>query len=220
MDDNLKRAAEAAERHIFRDWDKWWWEELVLDVSNAVTPGLSCAAIADTARKCRKLFGAAQGQYPNLTAEQVVSFVLFSFDFLQSSGSPLLARRAPSQEERWEPIRAALAEFQKQESQSPRIALQSATDKTWSEQEYMRGRPPGFPSSLAGVYVVFDEDGNSYIGSATGCFDKRVWTHDEMVVRRRWIDIIAIHDNVEFWAPKLESFLIGRLQPFYNTIGK
>jgi hypothetical protein len=120
---------------------------------------------------------------------------------------------------RWASVNAVLAEFRKYlSSRVPPFQLIEACNRTWLDAEYRRLRPPGFPGRLRGVYLIFDESETlQYVGLATTCFDKRVWTHDEHLPRR-FTDIIAINDAYMFLAPSLEYFLVVRLKPCGNRV--
>lgn len=118
---------------------------------------------------------------------------------------------------RWRAVATVLEEFGTYLSERvPRLQLTAACDKNWSDAEYRRLRPRGFPGKLHGVYLIFDDSERlQYVGLATTCFDKRVWTHDRHV-QRRFTDIIPIDDAHMFVAPSLEYSLIVRLKPVGN----
>lgn len=118
---------------------------------------------------------------------------------------------------RWIPVRKALDDFRTYLAPHiPDFDLLNATDAHWTEDEYRRLRPKGFPTRLCGVYLLFDEaELLQYVGVAVVNFDKRVWSHDTWI-ERRWIDIIPIRDEFVFLAPSLEYFLICRLAPRHN----
>jgi hypothetical protein len=120
---------------------------------------------------------------------------------------------------RWQPLLPVLDEFQANLApQFRRLELTAATDKQWSDAEYWKLRPKGFPSRLRGVYLLFDEDDCLlYVGLAMWRFDKRVWAHDEWIPRR-WIDIISLDDRSIFLAPSLEFWLISRIKGLRNRI--
>ena len=122
---------------------------------------------------------------------------------------------------RWQPIIPVIAEFQSYlstEVQSLKVI--AATDRNWTETEYKKFRPSGFPSRLRGVYLIFDPLGKLlYIGVSMFNYDSRVWTHDDDL-KRRWIDIIPFEDRYAFLALSLEFFLITRLKPPFNKVYK
>ena len=123
--------------------------------------------------------------------------------------------------ERWQPVIPVLREFDSALSKHvPPTSVLAASDGEWSDEEYERLRPKGFPSNLRGVYLLFDSPGELlYVGLAMWCFDKRVWSHDSEM-DRRWVDIIPFDDQHIFLAPALEFFLIARLSPPYNKTYK
>jgi len=120
---------------------------------------------------------------------------------------------------RWQPALDAIDEFRSHFAEHvPPFELVAACDKHWTDEEYRRLRPHGFPRGLRGVYFIFDDaETLQYIGVATGCFDKRVWSHGQWL-SRRYTDIIALDDSHIFLAPSLEYFLITRLRPMGNSV--
>ncbi len=122
---------------------------------------------------------------------------------------------------RWRPIIPVIAEFQSYISTEVQpLKIIAATDRNWTETEYKRFRPSGFPSRLRGVYLIFDPLGKLlYVGVAILSYDKRVWSHDNNL-ERRWIDIIPFEDKYVFFALSLEFLLITRLKPPFNKTYK
>ena len=121
-------------------------------------------------------------------------------------------------EERWRGrVWPVLAEFQTFLSDKvPPLEIVQAVDRTWSDDDYKRLRPDGFPSRLRGVYLIFDpESVLQYVGLAMWSFDNRVWSHDEYVTRR-WTDVIPFDDRRIFLAPALEFYMISQLKPPAN----
>ena len=120
---------------------------------------------------------------------------------------------------RWEPIIPLLREFESFLSDKvARLRIVFACDRHWSEDEYKRRRPPGFPSNLRGVYLIFDPaEALRYVGVAMFNYDKRVWSHDAEL-ERRWTDIIPFDDRHLFLALSFEFFLISRLKPPGNKV--
>ena len=118
---------------------------------------------------------------------------------------------------RWEPVLEAIAVFRSYLAPNvPPFELIAANDKRWTDEEYGRLRPSGFPARLRGVYLIYDDaEALLYVGMATVCFDKRVWKHGHAA--RRYTDIIVFGDEHLFLAPALEYFLITQLRPPKNT---
>jgi hypothetical protein len=73
-------------------------------------------------------------------------------------------------------VRRALRDFQSYLAPHvPTLEFVNATDAWWTEEEYNRLRPPGFPTRMRGVYLLFDENEVLlYVGVAMVSFDKRV----------------------------------------------
>jgi hypothetical protein len=97
--------------------------------------------------------------------------------------------------------------------------------------------PAPYPfDQRAGVYLIFSESFELlYVGksSMSQCIGKRLWTYfhyspDQTCVLKhstwkqppRFLITIAVPEATPFEAPALEEFLIGRLQPTSNTVGR
>ena len=125
---------------------------------------------------------------------------------------------------RWRAVRTSLDDFRKYLSPDvPCFPIVAANDFKWSEEEYNRLRPKGFPTKLNGVYLIFDEqEVLLYVGVSVVNFDKRVWSHDSHFkacgAQRRWTDIIVLPRECAFLGLSLEYFLICRLRPRWNTV--
>jgi hypothetical protein len=123
---------------------------------------------------------------------------------------------------RWNLVRSALNEFRScLAPHVPQFSLLAANDYAWTNEEYKRLRPDGFPSRTRGVYLIFDRaEELLYVGSSLVNFDKRVWSHDQLFnsqrVQRRWTDVIVLPSEYAFLAPSLEYFLICKLRPRFN----
>jgi hypothetical protein len=119
---------------------------------------------------------------------------------------------------RWDPVLEAIAVFRSYLAPNvPPFELIAPVDRRWTDEEYGRRRPRGFPCRLRGVYLIYDDaEVLLYIGLATDCFDKRVWSHDSRLPRH-YTDIIVFGEEHLFLAPALEYFLITRLRPTKNT---
>ncbi|MEM1444671.1 MAG: hypothetical protein AAGF84_01320 [Planctomycetota bacterium] len=123
----------------------------------------------------------------------------------------------PRTPNRWKPIVAILDEFQSHlASHVPKIKIQAANDRGWSELRYQEERRKGTFRQY-GVYLMFGPDETlQYVGLAMNAFNDRIWSHDAYV-ERQWTDIIAFSHENYFLAPALEFFLICRLQPPMNS---
>jgi hypothetical protein len=98
------------------------------------------------------------------------------------------------------------------------LTVVHASDRRWTDAEYRNRRPKGFPTKLRGVYLIYDDaQVLQYVGLAMGCFDKRVWSHDDLIPRRQFIDIVSFDDAWLPLAPTLEFWLIQTLRPPINT---
>ena len=100
----------------------------------------------------------------------------------------------------WRPIIPVIAEFQSYLSTEVQpLKIVAANDRNWTDAEYKRFRPSGFPSRLRGVYLIFDSSEKLlYVGVAMFNYDNRVWTHDNNL-ERRWTDIISFEDKYVFF---------------------
>lgn len=119
--------------------------------------------------------------------------------------------------ERWQPVQRVIDRFHS--LLAPHVPLRgivTACDETWTDEDYKRLRPKGFPGRLRGVYLIYDQASQlSYVGLAMFNFDKRVWSHDSLVCRH-WVDIIPFEDEFICLAPALEFLLISSLRPPNN----
>jgi len=97
----------------------------------------------------------------------------------------------------------------------------AAARKSWTNDEYKRLRAPGFPGKLRGIYLIYNSaEELQYIGLAErGSFDTRVWSHDDYI-DREFTDIISLRDDEIVLAPSIESWLIDKMNPVCNKIGK
>ncbi len=121
--------------------------------------------------------------------------------------------------DRWAQVLPLLHEFQTYLGPRCRsLEIRQATDKQWTDDEYRRFRPEGFPSRMRGVYLPYDAEGwLIYVGLAMFSFDTRVWSHD-VDMPRGWIDVVPFDDDTAFLAPALEFFLISKLKPTFNKV--
>lgn len=121
--------------------------------------------------------------------------------------------------ERWRPVLDSIKHFELLlASAIPPLRITAAVDKNWTDEEYKRLRPEGFPGELRGVYLIYDPAAVlQYVGLAMWSFDTRVWSHDAHM-DRRWIDVIAFDDQCWCLAPALEFRLICDLHPPCNKI--
>lgn len=121
---------------------------------------------------------------------------------------------------RWKPLNEYMRRFERDYcgTAMPPLRVQPASDRLWTPDEYQKHKPRGFPATLRGIYVLYDtNEALLYIGVATGCFDQRVWSHDDWS-KRRYIDIIVFKDR---WLPlslALEYYLIVALNPPENSV--
>jgi hypothetical protein len=100
------------------------------------------------------------------------------------------------------------------------LTVVHASDRRWTNEEYQSRKPKGFPSNLRGVYLIYNDAEVSqlqYVGLAMWCFDKRVWSHNDLIPRRQFIDIVSFDDAWLPLAPALEFWLIQTLRPPMNT---
>ena len=88
----------------------------------------------------------------------------------------------------------------------------------------------------AGTYLIYSESLELlYVGKASmgSCIGKRLWTyfhyaadqectlkHSTWTQPPRFLLIVAAPEGMPFEAPALEEFLIGRLQPSNNSVGR
>lgn len=85
----------------------------------------------------------------------------------------------------------------------------------------------------AGVYLIYSESfALLYVGksSMNQCLRKRLWRHfgggatcvlnEPWTQAPRFVVNIAVPDEMAFEAPALEEYLIKKLQPLLNTVGR
>jgi hypothetical protein len=95
--------------------------------------------------------------------------------------------------------------------------------------------PVRYPSDQrAGVYLIYSDTFELlYVGKASmgSCLGKRLYTYfgaaQECVLKHttwtqspRFMLTIAVPESMPFEAPALEEFLIGRLEPTNNSVGR
>jgi hypothetical protein len=97
--------------------------------------------------------------------------------------------------------------------------------------------PAPYPfDQRTGVYFIFSESFELlYVGksSMSSCIGKRLWTyfhyapgqvcvlkHSTWTQNPRFLITVAVPETTPFEAPALEEFLIGRLQPTNNKVGR
>jgi hypothetical protein len=109
------------------------------------------------------------------------------------------------------------------------LRIHFITDRTLTGEQYAAIREStGWVLDSAGVYIIYADDGALlYIGKAStnNWIDKRAWSHEDPEhrirgVRRRWIYAIPLPEEQAFLAPALEEFLISRLNPPANRVGR
>lgn len=97
-----------------------------------------------------------------------------------------------------------------------------------------RWTDPQWPfTERAGVYLIYSESFELlYIGKSSmkQCLGKRLWRHfgggetcvpnDVWPQTPRFVVNIAVPDEMPFEAPALEEYLIKKLQPLLNTVGR
>lgn len=130
---------------------------------------------------------------------------------------------------RWEIVERELEEFQKYLTPKvPQVRIRKGFDRQENDRHKWASENRDLLNQR-GVYLFFDkEEKLIYVGKAStsNWFDKRVWTHEDQAKFQsrpaRWIDFIPFEEGLEFLAPALEEFLIGRLNPVpvHNKVGR